>query len=390
VKQRKWWLSGVLIIVLAVGMTSYFLTRNKPTPKSNTPATPAQVVQKPAPTLKASYLVSGDVFWGRGIDYYAKQSPLKDNWPFSRLHEFRLSKYNGWISDMECPVTDRTVPYQTQVDKLILQCPSHYASTVAKYFTAFTLANNHTDNTGAAGFADTRANLAQNGIQFFGNYDKSVIKDLCEVVTMPAQVGKQDASLPIAMCGYHWLDSTPTAGELAQISLYAKYFPVWVFPHGGTEYSIHHSAAQQALYRKFIDYGADVVFGDHPHVIEDTESYHGKLIIYDLGNLIYDQWFDNEVTKSLIMNVQVSAVDDSNLQAYLKLGLSCKSFQDSCLTEAKAQHLKAYKLSYSYQPIVGVRSNDNLTTRATHPGTAADQKWLLNRLDWSVTSAGLQ
>lgn len=344
----------------------------------------------PSKTLSGSYLVSGDVFWGRGIDYYAKQSPSKDAWPFSRLNEFQPQKYNGWISDMECPVTDQTVPYALQVSKLILQCPSHYASTAAKYFTAFTLANNHTDNTGAAGFADTRTNLAKAGIQFFGNYDKSVISDLCEIVTLPAKLGSQNVSLPIAMCGYHWLDSLPTTAELKQISLYAKYFPVWVFPHGGTEYSIHHSAAQQALYHQFIDYGADVVFGDHPHVIEDTEAYHGKLIIYDLGNLIYDQWFDNEVTKSLIMNVQVSATDDANLQAYLKLGLSCKAFQDSCLAEAKAQHLQAFTLSYNYKPIAGVRSNDNLTTRATHPGTTADQSWLLKRLDWSTTSVGLR
>lgn len=38
--------------------------------------------------------------------------------------------------------------------------------------------------------------------------------------------------------------------------------------------------------RVAIDYGADMVIGHHPHVMEDIETYKDKPIIYSLGNFI--------------------------------------------------------------------------------------------------------
>jgi len=359
--------------------------------KISDPAAPPKIsIKKVLPAkLSGSYLVSGDVFWGRGIDYFAQQSPLKYDWPFSRLNEFHPEKYNGWISDMECPVTDKSVPYQVQVDSLIFSCSPKYLSSAANWFSALTIANNHTSNTGADGFADTQRNLGAAGIQFFGHYDLGQVNDLCEIVTMKVKVDNQDKKLPIAMCGYHWLSRLPTNDEMAQITKFAQYFPVWVFPHGGTEYSIHSTPAQQALYHKFIDAGADVVFGDHPHVVEETEAYHGKLIAYDMGNLIFDQWFDNEVTKSMIINTRVSATVDANLQKYLDMASNCTQFKDNCLVTAQTEKLKPYKLNYSYDIIAGDSSRASLNERLKHLASPDIQAWLLQRADWKTTLAGL-
>jgi hypothetical protein len=381
---------AILVVGLAAGWSAWHYRHRHAVP----PPQPAVFEAPPLATavpqqLSASYLMSGDVFWGRGIDYFAQKSPLKYDWPFSRLNEFHPQNYDGWISDMECPVTDIQVPYQTQVDSLIFSCSPKYLTAASQYFSAMTIANNHTGNTGAAGFADTQKNLAAAGIQPFGHYDLSKIDDLCEVVSLNVNVGSQKAKLPIAMCGYHWLARQPTDQELAQITTYSKYFPVWVFAHGGTEYAIHSNPQQQTLYRKMIDLGADVVFGDHPHVVEETEAYHGKLIVYDFGNLIFDQWFDTEVTKSLIVNTKISAEVDSNLQKYINLAGDCAAFKDSCLQAAQNQNLAAYKLNYSYDIIAGERSNASLNDRLTHPASAATQQWLVQRTDWNTTLAGL-
>jgi poly-gamma-glutamate synthesis protein (capsule biosynthesis protein) len=37
-----------------------------------------------------------------------------------------------------------------------------------------------------------------------------------------------------------------------------------------------------------IDAGASVVFGHHPHVLQGIETYKGGVIIYSLGNLVFD------------------------------------------------------------------------------------------------------
>jgi hypothetical protein len=375
--------------VLLVGGAGWWVVAGHRQQSAHIVTVPKAKADAISKTVTGSYLMSGDVFWGRGMDYYAQRSSLKVDWPFSRLSEFHPEKYDGWISDLECPVTDITVPYQTQVDKLILQCPPAYVSAAAKYFTAFTIANNHTSNTGAQGFADTRANLEKTGIQYFGHYDLAQKDDLCEVISLPAKLSGQAARLPIAMCGYHWLARDPTDAELAAITTYAKYFPVWVFPHGGTEYAIQHTSAQQAMYHKFIDAGASVVYGDHPHVVEDTEAYKGKLIVYNFGNLVYDQWFDDEVTKSLIVNTKIIATVDSNLQAYLDMGKSCAAFKDSCLSQAEQKGLRAPKFKYAYDILAGDSSNQNDETRRKHPASPEVYQWLLKRADWQQTSAGL-
>jgi hypothetical protein len=384
-----WVLSVAVFAVAGLALWHYHFGRAAPTPKAAFLKTPAQPAVTSPKKLETSYLMSGDVFWGRGIDYFAQRSPLKYDWPFSRLNEFHPENYNGWISDMECPVTDINVPYQTQVDSLIFSCSPKYLSAASKFFSAFTIANNHTGNTGAQGFADTQTNLTKAGIQVFGHYDLSQINDLCEVVSMSVVVDGRNDKLPIAMCGYHWLARMPTDEELAQITNYSKYFPVWVFTHGGTEYATRSNPQQRALYRKMIDLGADAVFGDHPHVVQETEAYKGHLIVYDFGNLIFDQWFDKEVTKSLIVNTKITATVDANLQKYLDMGQTCMAFKDTCLQTAQSQDLKAYKLNYTYDIIAGERSSDSLADRLTHPAGPATQAWLEQRTDWVNTLAGL-
>ena len=42
------------------------------------------------------------------------------------------------------------------------------------------------------------------------------------------------------------------------------------------------------LARKLIDAGADAVMGRHPHVTQTIDIYHGKPIVYSLGNFVFD------------------------------------------------------------------------------------------------------
>lgn len=45
---------------------------------------------------------------------------------------------------------------------------------------------------------------------------------------------------------------------------------------------------QKKLARLMIDAGADMVIGGHPHVTQEVEYYQGKLIVYSLGNYVFD------------------------------------------------------------------------------------------------------
>ena len=66
--------------------------------------------------------------------------------------------------------------------------------------------------------------------------------------------------------------------------------------HWGVEYSTESTKAQTDLAHAFIDAGADIIIGHHPHVVQDVEKYKDGLIVYSLGNFISDQ--KGELTKS--------------------------------------------------------------------------------------------
>ena len=68
---------------------------------------------------------------------------------------------------------------------------------------------------------------------------------------------------------------------------------VITFMHWGQEYKFPPNDRQKALARTMIDAGADVVIGNHPHVVEGAEYYQGKLIVYSLGNFVFDEYKDD-------------------------------------------------------------------------------------------------
>lgn len=69
---------------------------------------------------------------------------------------------------------------------------------------------------------------------------------------------------------------------------------VFVMAHWGTEYSTEADEAQKAYAQKLADWGADMIIGHHPHVIEPigtVTSSSGKAVpvAYSLGNFISAQ-----------------------------------------------------------------------------------------------------
>lgn len=66
-----------------------------------------------------------------------------------------------------------------------------------------------------------------------------------------------------------------------------------IMPQMGVEYRIEPTEEQKVLYHKMIEWGADIIFGGHPHVVEPSETVEKdgekKLIIYSMGNFISNQ-----------------------------------------------------------------------------------------------------
>lgn len=384
------WLSFALVLV--GGWAVWSLRPVQDHRQSSSVTTPAKVVRPYAVAVSSRTVFWGNVYWGRYINEWSQKSELKYAYPFSRLNEFHRENYDAWIAGLECPVTAGVNPTAAEEEAaLSFNCRPEYLPEAAKWFTAFTLANNHTDNQGAAGFAETQQHLKAQGIQYFGHYDPRDRDNICDVIALPAKVSDSagqvsGSTIPVAMCAYHGFYMIPPAESIAVITRYAKYMPVIAMPHMGTEYKAAPDQIKTATYRAMIDAGADMVLGDHPHWVQTSEAYNGKPIIYSLGNFIFDQQLRPETTRSagieVVMNVD--GAERTELAKWLALGTKCAEYHDTCLDRATAQQLK--KLPYKFH--LRVIGTDNYN-KIAKPATVETQAGILSRLDWPETVRGL-
>lgn len=164
-----------------------------------------------------------------------------------------------------------------------------------------TTANNHSLDTGKIGIVNTIKNIENNGIEYIGTseeeYRAFILKE------------KNDITLSFLSYTYglNGNDSRLNSNELDNmVNLIdedkmqedikkAKNVSdkVVVFIHWGNEYSREPSESQMELADKMFEWGADIILGSHPHVIQRSEiikkNGENKFIIYSMGNFISNQ-----------------------------------------------------------------------------------------------------
>ncbi len=400
-KQNFTWLKilSAILVLLMVGVVIFWLTGFK-FDWFQTSTQPKVSVQAPAKTpkpkqpkpvsAKSKLLVTGNSFWGRYTNDAAKKSKDRYKFPFSRLHEFKRDKYNTWITGMECPISKKGVNMtsaEMEAD-LTFNCDPAYLPEFAKWFDIVNLANNHADNMGEDGFVETQQNLQKAKVQHIGHYDPYKLDEICEVVNIEADVKYDDGStkqqkLPIAICSYHFVFKLPRQDSIDMITKYAKRFPVIVLTHGGAEYKPGPDQIKTTLYRSMIDAGADMLLGDHPHWVQSTEVYKGRLIAYSMGNFMFDQQSNQEVRRSAVFDIELDVT--GNLAGWLNLADQCQTYQDKCLALANQKDLKKIDPKYKFKVVV---SDD--TGYATHLASDAQRQAVLKRLNWQKTLKELE
>lgn len=392
--NRRIWLIILGIILAVLGAVIVAIIWSYKTSAPSTFQKPSVIIKKTEPVnVSSDVLFLGNTFWGRYIDDWSMASKLKYAYPFSRLNEFNRDQYNAWVSGLECPMVAAVHTTSAEMDNtLTFNCSPDYLPEAAKWITAFTLANNHTDNQGAAGFKETQAHLDKYGIQYFGNYDPTITDDICEIISLPATVLNDDnlttvGKIPVALCAFHGVFQIPPASSVAAMAQYGKYMPVIAMSHMGAEYKPAPDQIRIDFYRSLIDGGADMVLGDHPHWIQTSESYKGHMIVYSMGNFMFDQQDTPEVVRSAGINVVMKTGGDSSdlLGKWLEVGSKCGKYKDNCLALVQKQNLKKLDIKYQFG-VVGTNDGDKIVK----PATAVQQTDILNRLQWQTTVKQLQ
>jgi poly-gamma-glutamate synthesis protein (capsule biosynthesis protein) len=158
-------------------------------------------------------------------------------------------------------------------------------------FDVLCLANNHTLDYGPDGLKDTLEVLEGAGRDYAGagrNEREATdtrwldVGDTRVAVVSTADASGGDASRPTVSV----LSVDAVADRIRDARTRADV--VIASYHGGIELDPLPTPFIVRSLRGFIDAGADVVLAHHPHVIQPVERYRGGVIVYSLGNFVFD------------------------------------------------------------------------------------------------------
>jgi len=186
--------------------------------------------------------------------------------------------------------------------------PKHAPFIAAAGISIVSLANNHAMDYGAPGIAEMTSLLDANGISHAGAGSNSNVANRPAIVTLKNEKKVALLSVMGFLTKKALLKTTPATLSTAGIAVLntggkfdqpmrdklarwisacrvkADYVVVGI--HWGVERKSLPTPYQVSLGRALIDAGADIVWGNHPHVLQGAELYKGKLIMYSMGNLI--------------------------------------------------------------------------------------------------------
>ena len=136
----------------------------------------------------------------------------------------------------------------------------------------------------------------------------------------------------------------------------------WIISvHWGDEYLNTPSEEQLELSKKLIDSGFDLIIGHHSHTLQPVEYYKEKLIIYSLGNFIFDQNFSKRTTTGLVLNVlldshpTISKAFFSRQKDYIIYKLKEVSIKKILLKKSSINyHFKKKFLNYWYRILMKI------------------------------------
>lgn len=252
-------------------------------------------------------VVYGSAFDGQTYDFsndYEQITPLVSS------ADLALGDFEGTIN-----------PNMPLAGYPIFNAPEAVVSSIKNAgYDAIDLAHNHILDTGISGLVYTANAFQKAGVDTFGVNvpdDKILVKKVngIRIAILGFSYGFNGIEQSISQSDYDKYLNDLTMTKVEKKIKAAKKIAdlVVVMPQSGVEYNLEATPEQVDTYHKMVDFGADIIFGGHPHVVEPTETIdkdgEKKFIIYSMGNLLSNQRYETLenywTERGVIMEVQV-------------------------------------------------------------------------------------
>lgn len=232
----------------------------------------------------------GDLMLGNRTGPFLKE--FGPDYPFVDVMPF-LSRADVVVGNLESPISTRGTAVENK--KFTLRAGPIAVEALKKAgVRVVSLANNHAMDFGPLALQDTLRVLDENDILYTGagmdledarspailKIKGKTIAFLSYSLTFPLEFFAS-ANRPGTAPGYAEYVKTDIEKARPSADLIVVSF------HWGAELMTAAKDYQVELGHRAIDWGADLVLGHHPHVLQELEVYHGRLIAYSLGNFVF-------------------------------------------------------------------------------------------------------
>lgn len=251
-------------------------------------------------TERLNIVIGGDVMFDRHIratgEKYGYESLLSKVSSLFRRADIAIVNLEGAITENP---SQTLLPNGQTTDSFFFTFAPETADVIAEAgIDAVSLANNHTDNFFRAGVNETKKWLDSAAVSWFGDPSNTPGTESIQCIN----------EFCVAFVGYHEFQPG-IDGVLADVQRLSQQYPVIVYAHWGEEYEKIALPRVREKARQFVESGALAIIGTHPHVVQDKEWVLDVPIIYSLGNLVFDQYFSEEVMKGQIADLTLVKED---------------------------------------------------------------------------------
>jgi hypothetical protein len=250
---------------------------------------PAQAIQPPVvppPRPGDVHLAAvGDVMLDRGVADAIARNGLNGILP-AVAEQLRRAEIA--FANLECPLA-AAGPRDTA--KAVFRAdPKTVAVLLQGGFDIVSLANNHALNSGQAALVETIDHLEDAGIAYVGAARDTA--NGSDPVFLDAQ-GTRIGFLAFADLDFQYGCQSKVDADLtrlrARIAAARERCDLLVVSfHWGVQDSDVPTQRQADVAHAGIDAGADLVLGHHPHVLQGAELYKNRLILYSMGDFVFD------------------------------------------------------------------------------------------------------
>lgn len=194
--------------------------------------------------------------------------------------------------------------------------PTDYVNMITQNsIEACSLGNNHIKDFGSRGLTSTKDTLTGGGVGWFIDKDVFVFeKDGVKVALLSYWESSFNSHKK-------WLKT-----ELPRLKSEEGVDFIVICLHAGDEYRFKHSKSVTEKARLAIDYGADLVVGTHPHVLQGMEVYKDRTIFYSLGNFVFggNRKYQEGRIQGMLAQVKLTFADDGAYQSQQATLIPCQ------------------------------------------------------------------